>query len=80
MHEFVRPVAAALSVVCLAAAIAIAFAGDALAQANQAPPNPRGSITRQLEPAACIQNERKDLCLAKENTAAFAACRSATHR
>src|SRR5712675_2592762 len=38
MHEFVRPVAAALSVVCLAAAIAIAFAGDALAQANQAPP------------------------------------------
>src|SRR6478672_8028602 len=39
MHEFVRPVADALSVVCLAAAIAIAFAGDALAQANQAPPN-----------------------------------------
>src|SRR5258708_10533519 len=38
MHEFVRPVAAALSVVCLAAAIAIAFAGDALGQANQAPP------------------------------------------
>src|SRR5260221_8181794 len=38
MHEFVRPVAAALSVVCLAAAIAIAFAGDALAQANPAPP------------------------------------------
>ena len=39
MHEFDRPVAAALSVVCLAAAIAIASAGDALAQANQAPPN-----------------------------------------
>src|SRR5882724_8000425 len=39
MHEFVRPVAAALSVACLAAAIAIASAGDALAQANQAPPN-----------------------------------------
>jgi hypothetical protein len=37
MDEFGRPVAAALSVVCLAAAIA--FAGDALAQANQAPPN-----------------------------------------
>jgi hypothetical protein len=33
MHEFDRNVAA------LAAAIAIAFAGDALAQANQAPPN-----------------------------------------
>ena len=39
MHEFVRPVAAALSVACLAAATAIAFAGDALAQANPAPPN-----------------------------------------
>ncbi len=38
MHEFVRPVAAALSVACLAAAIAIASAGDALAQANQAQP------------------------------------------
>jgi hypothetical protein len=38
MHEFVRPVAAALSVACLAAAIAIASAGDALAQANQASP------------------------------------------
>jgi hypothetical protein len=38
MHEFVRSVAAALSVACLAAAIAIASAGDALAQANQAPP------------------------------------------
>src|SRR5258705_10525543 len=39
MHEFVRPVAAAPSVVCLAAAIPTAFAGDALAQANPAPPN-----------------------------------------
>src|SRR5260370_12171630 len=38
MHEFVRPVPAALSVVCLPAAIPTAFAGDALAQANQAPP------------------------------------------
>src|SRR5882724_6761176 len=38
MHEFVRPVAAALSVACLAAAIAIASAGDALARANRAPP------------------------------------------
>jgi hypothetical protein len=47
MHEFVRPVAAALSVVCLAAAIAIAFAGDALAQANQAPPNQTAPAPQQ---------------------------------
>ena len=46
MHEFVRPVAA-LSVVCLAAAIAIAFAGDALAQANQAPPNQTAPAPQQ---------------------------------
>src|SRR6478672_372811 len=38
MREFVRPVAAALGVACLAAAIAAASAGDALAQAKQAPP------------------------------------------
>jgi hypothetical protein len=38
MREFVRPVAAALSVACLAAAIAAASAGDALAQAKEAPP------------------------------------------
>ena len=38
MREFVRPVAAALGVACLAAAIAAASAGDALAQAKEAPP------------------------------------------
>jgi len=38
MREFVRPVAAELGVACLAAAIAVASAGDALAQARQAPP------------------------------------------
>jgi hypothetical protein len=38
MREFVRPVAAALGVACLAAAIATASAGDALAQGKEAPP------------------------------------------
>jgi hypothetical protein len=38
MREFVRPVAAALGVACLAAAIATASAGEALAQAKEAPP------------------------------------------
>ena len=38
MREFVRPVAVARSVACLAAAIAIASAGEVLAQAGQAPP------------------------------------------
>src|SRR5258705_5563036 len=37
MREFVRSVVA-LSIACFAAAIAIASAGDALAQATQAPP------------------------------------------
>jgi hypothetical protein len=38
MREFVRPAAAALSVACLAATIAIVSTGDAWAQAKQAPP------------------------------------------
>jgi hypothetical protein len=38
MREFVRPAAAALSVACLAAAIAIVSTGDAWAQAKPAPP------------------------------------------
>jgi hypothetical protein len=37
MREFVRPAAAALSVACLAAAMAIVSTGDVLAQAKQAP-------------------------------------------
>src|SRR5258706_96979 len=45
MREFVRPIAAALGVVCLAAAIATASAGEALAQAKEAPP-------QQTSPAA----------------------------
>jgi hypothetical protein len=38
MRQFVRPVAAALSIACLAAAIAIVSTGDVLAQDKQAPP------------------------------------------
>jgi hypothetical protein len=37
MREFIRPVAAALSVVCLAASLAIISTGTALAQAKPAP-------------------------------------------
>ena len=39
MREFVRPVAAALSIACLAASMAIASSSAALAQAKQAPAN-----------------------------------------
>jgi hypothetical protein len=38
MREFVRPVASALSVACLAVSMAILSTGDVLAQAKQAPP------------------------------------------
>src|SRR6476660_577822 len=55
MREFVRPVAAALSVVCLAAAIAIAFAGDALAQANQAPPNQTAPAPQAAPPQPTVK-------------------------
>jgi hypothetical protein len=44
MREFVRPLAATLSIACLAASMAILSTGDALAQAKQAPP-------KQMAPA-----------------------------
>jgi hypothetical protein len=44
MREFVRPVAVALSIACLAAAMAIVSSSGALAQAKQAPP-------KQMAPA-----------------------------
>jgi hypothetical protein len=44
MRDFVRPVAAALSIACLAAAMAILSTGSALAQAKQAP-------AKQMAPA-----------------------------
>jgi hypothetical protein len=43
MREFVRPVAAALSIACLAAAMAILSSGDALAQAKQMAPAPQAA-------------------------------------
>ena len=51
MREFARPVAAALSVACLAAAIATASAGEVLAQATQSPqqtaPAPQAAPAQQ---------------------------------
>ena len=38
MREFVRPVAAALGIACLAASMAVISSTGALAQAKQAPP------------------------------------------
>jgi hypothetical protein len=37
MRDFVRPVAAAVSIACFAALMAVLFTGDALAQAKEAP-------------------------------------------
>src|SRR5260370_30269151 len=55
MREFDRPVAPALSVVGFAAAIAIAFAGDALAQANQAPPNQTAPAPQAAPPQPTVK-------------------------
>jgi hypothetical protein len=43
MREFVRPVAAALSIACLAATMAILSSGDALAQAKPMAPAPQAA-------------------------------------
>jgi hypothetical protein len=47
MREIVRPLARALSLVCLAVSIAILSSGDVLAQAKQAPP-------KQMAPAQAV--------------------------
>jgi hypothetical protein len=47
MREFVRPVAAALSIACLAAAMAILSTGNALAQAKQMAPAPQAAAPQQ---------------------------------
>src|SRR6476620_9809486 len=60
MHEFFRPVAA-LSVVCLA--IAIASAGDALAQANQAPPNQTAPAPQAAPPQQSTVKPVKQMAL-----------------
>ena len=44
MREFVRPIAVAVSIACLAASLAVMSTGGALAQAKQAPP-------KQMAPA-----------------------------
>src|SRR6266702_650343 len=51
MREFVRSIAAASSIAGLAAAIAIASAGDALAQATQAPPKQTVPVQTAPPPA-----------------------------
>jgi hypothetical protein len=62
MREFVRPIAAALSVACLAAAIAIASAGEALAQARQVPPQPTAPAP-QAAPGPAQQPAVKQIAL-----------------
>jgi hypothetical protein len=52
MREFVRPVASALSIVCLAAAMAIVSTGSALAQAKQAPPKQMAPAPQAAPPPA----------------------------
>src|SRR3979409_678592 len=55
MREFVRPAVAALSVACLAGAMAIVSTGGALAQGKQAPPNqmaPAQAAPPSPQPAA----------------------------
>ncbi len=52
MPEFVRPIASALGIACLAASIAILSAGGALAQAKQAPPKQQAAPAQQAAPPA----------------------------
>src|SRR6266851_7938056 len=55
MRQFVRPLAAALSIACLAAMMAIASAGDAQAQAKQAPPKQTAAAQAAPAPPPAIK-------------------------
>ena len=54
MRQFVRPVATALGIACLAVSMAILSTGGALAQAKQAPPKQAGRLppSRRHRPGA----------------------------
>jgi hypothetical protein len=51
MREFVRPIAVAVSIACVASALAVVSAGDALAQATKQSPAPAAQAAPQEQPA-----------------------------
>ena len=76
MREFVRPIATALGVACLAAAIAIASAGEALAQARQAPPQqtaPAPQAAPALKQIVLTENQIEGVLAAQKNMDAITA-------
>jgi len=50
MPDFVRPIASALGLVCLAVSLAVLSASGALAQAKQAPPKQQAAPAKQAAP------------------------------
>jgi len=62
MRQFVRPVATALGIACLAVSMAILSTGGALAQAKQAPPAP----AKQAAPAPAPEPEAKQIALTEK--------------
>ena len=75
MREFVRPIAAALGVACLAAAIATASAGDALAQASQAPKQttPAPQAAPALKQIVLTENQIEGVLAAQKDMDAITA-------
>ena len=57
MREFVRPVASALSIACLAASMAMLSSSDVLAQAKQAPPKQMALTEKQIEGVLAAQKD-----------------------
>jgi hypothetical protein len=66
MREFIRPVAAALSIACLAASMAVMSADSALAQAKPAPSN-------QMAPAQAAPPPLKQMALTEKQIEAMLA-------
>jgi hypothetical protein len=66
MRELVRPVATALAVAWLVASMAILSAGDALAQAKQAPPKQQTAPAKQAAPPPAQEAPFKQIALSEK--------------
>ena len=74
MPDFVRPIASALGLACLAVSLAILSASGALAQAKQAPPKQQAAPAKQAAPPPAAEAPLKQIALTeKQITGALAA-------
>ena len=66
MPDFVRPIASALGLACLAVSLVILSASGALAQAKQAPPKQQAAPAKQAAPPPAAEAPLKQIALTEK--------------